>query len=83
MIYMRKTTSFTIEEELLAALKRSRGKRSVSERVNELLKRALEQERQERLERDAAAFFSREAPGEREETRAFQKAALRTLQREE
>ena len=80
---MRKTASFTIDEELLAAVKRSSGKRSVSERVNELLKRALAQERHERLDREAAAFFSQQTPEERQETRAFQKAALRTLAREE
>ncbi len=80
---MRKTTSFTIEETVLAALKNTSGKRSVSERVNELLKRALEQERQERLEREAAAFFAKQTAEEREETRAFQKASLQTLTREE
>jgi hypothetical protein len=80
---MRKTTSFTIDKEVLAAVKRSSGRRSVSDRVNELLKRALELERQQRLEQEAAAFFAKQTPQEREETRAFQKAGLRTLRREQ
>ena len=57
------------------------GHRSASERVNELLKRAILEEQYDRLEAEAAAFFT-EDRSSRDETRAFQKAALRTLYRD-
>jgi hypothetical protein len=62
---------------------RTRAHQSASERVNELLKRAIEQEQQEQLAAEAQAFFREEGPADREETRAFQSAAARTLARDE
>ena len=83
MIYhifcMRIPKTFTIDDTLLEQVERSRGKRSVSERVNALLKRALALEQKERLEREAAEFYA--AAHDRTEETAFQKAAARTLAR--
>ena len=78
---MRVPKTFTVEESILADLERSRGKRSTSERVNELLKLALEQEAKQKLEREAATFYS-ESKNDRTERRAFQKASLRSLERD-
>jgi hypothetical protein len=77
---MRKAKTFTIEESLLADIERTRGSRSVSARVNELLSRALDLERRSALEREAALFYS--APRDRREEVAFQTAALRSLKRD-
>jgi hypothetical protein len=78
---MRIPKTFTVEESILADLERSRGKRSTSERVNELLKLALEHEAREKLEREAAHFYSTDK-NDRTERRAFQKASFRSLERD-
>jgi hypothetical protein len=79
---MRTATSLTLEESVLGDVKRSRGPASVSERVNQLLKRALLEERYARLEQEAAAFFSSPPAAERREGRSWQRAARRTLARD-
>ena len=79
---MRLTASFSIDRDLLLEVKRSRRGRSTSQRVNELLRRALELERLERLEQEAREFFGSQTPAERAETLAFQAASLRSLTRE-
>ncbi|MGH9601107.1 MAG: hypothetical protein ACRD24_01850, partial [Terriglobales bacterium] len=81
-IYVKLTTSFSIDSDLLREVKRSRRGHSTSQRVNELLRRALELERLERLELEAKEFFQSQTPAEREETLAFQAASLRSLTRE-
>jgi hypothetical protein len=78
---MRIPKTITVEESILADLERSRGDRSTSERINELLKLALEQEAKQTLEREAAVFYSGNKKG-RTERRAFQKASLRSLERD-
>ena len=79
---MRTSKSFTIEEEIDEYVSSTRGERSASDRVNELLKRAILQERLEKLDEEAAAFFSTTRNSGRTGTHAFQKAALRTLGRD-
>lgn len=79
---MRKARSFTISDDILSEISNSRGNASTSERVNQLLRRALEQERKERLEKEAEAFFSQERNTSADERSAFQKAARRTLERD-
>lgn len=78
---MRVAKTITVEESILADLERSRGNRSTSERVNQLLKLALEQEARQNLEREAAMFYAGNK-NDRTERRAFQKASLRSLQRD-
>ncbi len=78
---VRKTRSFSLEPDVLAQVEQTKGTGSASERVNNLLKLALETKRKADLWREAEQFFSA-APDDRRERRAFQKASLRTLTRE-
>ena len=47
-----------MDRSLLAEIAATKGERSTSERVNQLLARALKLERQDALEREAALFYS-------------------------
>ena len=78
---MKLAKSFTIEPDINEYVDETKGERSASERVNELLRRAMRQEQYEKLEAEAAAFFA-ESKAEHAETKAMQKAALRTLSRD-
>lgn len=62
-------------EEALVDEEGTRGEASTSERVNELLKRALDVERQEKLDREAELFYG--GAEKRPEERSFEKASLR------
>jgi hypothetical protein len=77
---MRKPKTLTIDECLLADIERTRGSRSTSERVNELLKQAFDLERRSELEHEAAQFYS--IPHDRREESAFQAASRRSLERD-
>jgi hypothetical protein len=79
---MKINTSLSLDRELLLEVKRSRRGRSISQRVNELLRRALEMERFERLEQEARDFFGSQTPAERAETLAFQAGSINSLKRE-
>ena len=79
---MRKPASFTVYRTLLEYVARTRGRRSRSQRVNELLQRAIEQERAEALEAEAAVFFSGETKAERAETRFFHKLGAKSFARD-
>ena len=82
---MRKATrfskSFTIDRSILDYLQRTRSSRSRSERVNELLRRAILEEQYEALEREAAEFFAAAGKTERAESRAFAAASHRSIAR--
>jgi hypothetical protein len=78
---MRISKSFTIEPEISNYVDETKGERSASDRVNDLLRRAMIQEQYERLEAEAAEFFA-DGEGDRAETKAFQKASLRTFGRD-
>ena len=77
---MRIPKTLTVEESLLAEVERTKGERSTSERVNELLARALDLEREDKLEREAALFYS--GTERRQEERSFQKASVRSITRD-
>jgi hypothetical protein len=79
---MRIAKTFTVEETVLAVVERTKGDRSASERVNQLLKLALELEQRDELEREAAVFYSTTNQKDRQEERAFLKASLRSLTRD-
>ena len=79
---MRISKSFTIEPEISEYVIETKGDRSASERVNDLLRRAMLEEKHERLEAEAAAFFGVVGAKERKESQAYQKAAIRTFQRD-
>ena len=78
---LRMAKTFTIEPEINDYVASTKGNRSASERVNELLKRAMLEEEYEQLEVEAAAFFADANKG-RSGAKAFQKAALRTFDRD-
>lgn len=79
---MRKATSFTVDRAVLDYVRRTARGRSRSQRVNELLRRAIEQERQEALSAEAAAFFARVPPGERAEAKVWRALSARSWARE-
>ena len=79
---MRTARSLTLEESVIVEVERTKGKKSTSERVNELLKRALIQEQYEELEREAERFFAEPSPEQRRETHAFQEASIRSITRD-
>jgi hypothetical protein len=78
---VRKTRTFSLDPDVLCEVERTKGRASASERVNHLLKYALDMERKANLYEEAAQFFST-APDDREERRAFQKANAGTWARE-
>jgi hypothetical protein len=78
----RFSRSFTIDHSILDYLQRTRSGRSRSERVNELLRRAVLAEQYEALEREAAEFFAGAGRAERAEARAFTRASRRSLARD-
>ena len=78
---MRIPKSFTIEPVISNYVDETKGERSASDRVNELLRLAMIQEQYERLGAEAAEFFAG-ANSERAEAKEFQKASLRTLGRD-
>ena len=78
---IRKTRSFSLDHDVLCEGERTKGSSSASERVNQLLKYALEAERKACLHQEAARFFS-SPPEDRQERRAFQNASVRSWSRE-
>jgi hypothetical protein len=74
--------SYTIDPEIGEYVKNTKGDRSASERVNALLRRAMLQERDEKLEAEAAAFFAVARGKHRKATLEFREAALRTFDRD-
>lgn len=78
---MKLAKSFMVDAEINEYVDTTKGNRSASERINELLRRAMLEEQYERLEAEAAAFFAR-AAGDRSETKAFQGATLRSFDRD-
>jgi hypothetical protein len=79
---MRQSKSFTISDDVLAEVAATKGEGSTSERVNELLRRALEAERHERLEREAAEFFAKASERSSRESGAYREASMRVLSRD-
>jgi hypothetical protein len=79
---MRLAKTFTIEPDINDYVDETKGDRSASERVNELLRRAIIEEQFERLDAEAAAFFANDSKADRAETNAMRKASLRTFSRD-
>lgn len=76
----RISKSYSIDADVDSYVSDTRGDHSASERVNELLRHAIANEKYEQLGREAAEFFS--GGSDRSEAKAFQKASLRTLARD-
>ena len=79
---MRIVKTYSIEPDIGEYVSSTKGEASASERVNELLRRAILDEKYERLEMEAAAFFAGVSKAEREEAGAFRKASVRAITRE-
>jgi len=79
--YTRIAKSFTLDREVSEYVTHTKGEQSASERVNQLLKRAMLQERYDRLEAEARTFFA-SATDERKGSRAFQAASIRSITRD-
>ena len=77
----RISKSYMIDTDVEDYVSSTRGDASASERVNDLLHRAIASERREQLEREAAEFFSADKE-HRSGTKAFQEASLRTFARD-
>ncbi len=75
------TKTYSVDREILAEVKRTRGNLSESERVNRLLRFALYQEKRAALEREIAGFFA-ENREDRAERRAFESASRESWTRE-
>jgi hypothetical protein len=80
-IASKATKSFSLDTEILAEVKRTKGNLSESERVNRLLRLALDTERRSALEREIARFFASEE-SDRDERTAFGFASLASWARE-
>ena len=76
---MRVSINLYVDKSLLAEIAATKGDRSTSERVNQLLARALKLERQDALEREAALFYS--GTKGRLEEHSLQKASQRSIAR--
>jgi hypothetical protein len=79
----RTSKSFSLDKQLVEEIERTKGSASTSERVNALLKRALELERLKNLENEAATFFAEASQEEQESRETFQAATLKSLARED
>jgi hypothetical protein len=73
--------TFSLDQDILREVKRTKGAHSESERVNRLLRFALDLEKRAELEQESASFFG-SAPDEKESRRAYQSAAVRTWVRD-
>ena len=78
----RLAKSFTIDPEINQYISETKGDRSASDRVNEMLKRAMQEERYAKLEEEAQAFYGTKTGSERKEIRAFQAASIRSITRD-
>lgn len=77
----RETRTFSLDRKILAEVRRTKGALSESERVNRLLRRALDLERRAALDAEAASFFA-STRDHRAERRAFESAALESWTRD-
>ncbi len=73
--------TFSLDKEILVEVKRTKGAGSESERVNSLLRSALDIERKAALREEAAVFFGG-APDDRKERRSYEAAIIRSWARD-
>ena len=78
---MRAAKTLSLDKEILAEVRRTKGNLSESERVNRLLRFALDLERRAALDREIAGFFDA-APADRKERRAFESAGIASWARD-
>ena len=73
--------TFSLDKEILGEIKRTKGAGSESERVNNLLRSALDIERRASLQEEAAVFFGG-VSDDRKERRAYEAANMRSWARD-
>ncbi len=73
--------SFSLDRDVLAEVRRTRGDLSESEHVNRLLREALAREKRAALEREIADFFASD-PADEKSREAFEDATISTLARD-
>jgi Arc/MetJ family transcription regulator len=78
---IKRTKTFSLDEEILAEVKRTKGTLSESQRVNSLLRFALDLEKRLALDREIAGFFA-DAPRAGDERSAFESAAIASWTRD-
>lgn len=74
--------SITLDRDVVEQIRKTRGRSSVSERVNGLLRGALLAERYRKIQREAERFYATETAADREESEAIQRLAMKTLARD-
>ena len=74
--------SYSLDPETVEYVEKTKGRLSASERVNQLLRRAIMAEQYQLLEQEAAVFFSSVSAEEREEAAAYLDATTESLKRE-
>jgi hypothetical protein len=74
--------SVTIDAEVGEYIAGTRGSASTSERLNDLLRIAIQQEQRESLEQQAQSFYSVPRNSDRAGIRAFKRAAIRAQRRD-
>jgi hypothetical protein len=75
------TKTFSLDKDILAEVKRTRGSLSESEWVNRLLRVGLDLERRAALDQEIEDFFD-EGPADRSECLAFESASISALTRD-
>jgi hypothetical protein len=79
----RISKSLSLEKDLIREVERTRGSVSTSERVNRLLKSALELERRRSLSAEAEVFFGSAGNEDEASRKAFHSASIKSLARED
>jgi hypothetical protein len=74
--------SFTLEPEVIDYVSKTKGNRSASDRANELLRIGMAEEQARQLAAEAATFYGAPKKSVRRGAKAFQKASLRTWDRD-
>jgi hypothetical protein len=81
MLVRKTTKTYSLDLSVVAEVRRTKGAFSESERVNRLLRMALDLEQRAALDEEIARFFG-SAPSDREERRGFEAASLGTWARD-
>ena len=78
---MRKAKTVTIDHDVLREIEITKGKRSTSDRLNEVLRAGLEAERGQKVDAEIASFFAKRND-DRADSLGFQQASIRAVSRE-
>ena len=79
---VKRAKTLSLDASTVDYVQATKGDHSTSDRVNDLLRRAILDEQYDRLGREAAEFFAHVGEEEKEESAAFQSASLKRLARD-